>query len=221
MASIIPGAESINFTPIINQGVYWLGIILFGVAILAGLWFVWHMTTFKIKATIFPLYGSGKDGVFAVGKPKSNKVRWTRDRMAWNKMFPFMNQKEIEPFDSEYIYPGNHIYVYELGDIWIPGRININLEEDAIRAGISPVPVYIRNWQSIVHKRNAEKYAKIDFWTQNKEYLVALGVIIACCVLVGVTIYFTFKFAGGKADAMVGLTEAIKNMNMIKGVAPG
>jgi len=221
MAALLPGMESMNFAPIIAKTMYWLGITILSMIMLGAMWFIWRMFTFKIAATIFPLYGSSQDGTFAIGKPKYNRIKWTKDRMAWVAMKPWLNNKEREPFDAEYIYPGNKVYIYELNDEWIPGRINVGLDEEQIRASISPVPIYIRNWQSHIHKKHAEEFAKLNFWNENKSLMTAMVVSIVCLVVVGVTVYFTYKFAGGGTAAMSKLTDAITNMNVIKGIAPG
>jgi len=219
--AILPGMENISFAPMIAKAIYWLGITLLSFLMLGLMWFAWRMSTFKIKLTIFPLYGSSKDGIFAIGKPKFNKIKWTKNRMAWITMKPFMNHKEREPFDAEYIYPGNQVYAFELNDEFIPGRINVGLEEDEIRAGITPVPIYIRNWQSFTHKKHAEEFAKLSFWNENRTLLTALAVSVACLVVVGVTVYLTYKFNAGVITSNNGLIEAIKNFDVIKGVAPG
>ena len=219
--ALIPGMESINYAPMIANAIYWLGIVLFSTVILGGMYFVYRTITFNIKATIFPLYGSGKDGVFSIGKPKTNRLRWTKNRTAWQKLKPLFNKKELKPFDSEYIYPGNHIFAYELNDELMPGRIDIGLEEEKIRLTIKPVPYEIRNWQSFIHKKHSEEFAKINFWEQNKQMLLTAGVCVAILVAVSVTVYFTYEFATGGTAKMSALTDAITNMNVIKGVAPG
>jgi len=223
MAAIpeIPGLENINFAAGAATSIYWLGIGLLSILILSIMYFGYRTTTFNIKATIFPLYGSGSDGVFAIGKPKTNRVRWFRHHTAWQMMKPLFNKKEIKPFDSEYIYPGNNIYVYELNGEWIPGRINVGLEEEIIRASIKPVPYEIRNWQSFIHKKHAEEFAKMGFWEENKHMLMTLGVCIAILVAVLVTVYFTYKFHNGIIGSNNDLINVIKNINVIPGIAPG
>jgi len=220
MASLLPGMENINFQPMIANAIYYLGIALLSIALLAVIWFAWRMTTFKIKVTIYPLVGSNKDGIFAIGKPKFNRVKWTKNRMAWVSMKPLMNSKEREPFDQEFIY-GNEIIAYELNDEWIPGRHNLNLEEDTIRAAIQPVPIYLRNWQANKYKEHAEMFSKLDFWSENRTMLTALAVSAMCLIIVGVTVYLTYKFNAGVIVSNNGLMEAIKNFDIIKGIAPG
>ncbi len=209
MATIIPGLDNVNWFPIIGQFVYWFSIIMGGIIIVLVIFLGYYILQFKIKATVFPMYGSGKDGAFSFGKPKTNRVKWNRDRTSWKKLFPINNRLEVEPFDSEYMYPKDRIFVFELNDQWIPGRININKTEDEIRAEINPVPYYIRNWQSLQHKKNAIEFAKQSWWEDNKHLMMTIMTVFACTALAGAVIYFTYQFAqGGRADIQI-LTEAI------------
>ena len=107
------------------------------------------------------MFGSGKDGVFSIGKKKKNRFKWIKKRTAWKPMLPLFNKQEVEPFDSEYIYPGNQVYAFCLNGEWIPGRVNIDKDEDTIRAEINPVPYYVRNWQSLQHKKNAQEFLRL------------------------------------------------------------
>lgn len=161
------------------------------------------------------MFGSGKDGVFSFGKKRKNRVKWIKNRTSWKRLFPFFNKKEIEPFDSEYIYPGNQIYGFELNGELIPGRINIDKDENKIRAEINPVPYYIRNWQSFQHKKNAIEYAENNWWDQNKMFIYMLLAILFCCIMCVVTIYMSYQFATkGKLD-LGKITEAIEKINVI------
>ena len=198
-----------------------MGILFVSAAIIAVLVGLFLLLNYRFKATVFPLYGSGKDGVFAFGKPKTNRVRWVKGRTAWKKLFPIANKEEIEPFDSEFIYPGNKIYVFELNGEWIPGRVNINQTEEKIRCEINPVPYYTRNWQSLQHKKNEMEFAKHDWWTDNKALVITMiicGLNLAVC---GFTIWFTYSYAmGGRADIQA-LRDAIQSLSIIQGNLPG
>jgi len=212
--AIIPGMEGMDFAPIVGQLVYWFGIFLILIVIAVVFVMAYYFISFPIKATIFPLYGSGKDGIFSVGTKRTNKIKWTNNRTTWRSMKPLFNKIDREPFDSEYIYPGKgkskEVYVFEFGDNWFPGRINIDKDEDTIRSQICPVPYYIRNWQSLQHKKNAKEFAKTGFWEQNKGFFITLGVVLFCCILCGCVIYFTYKYAaGGREDARM-IADAIR-----------
>ncbi|MBU1456908.1 MAG: hypothetical protein KKD01_19510 [Proteobacteria bacterium] len=219
MAALIPGMEniSINLAGYISQIMYWVGIILASAVSIGVIYFIYHSMSFKISATIFPLYGSGKDGVFSVGLPKRNKIKWVNNHTAWKSLWPLFNKKQREPFDSEMIYPGNKIYVFSLNDEWSPGRININQSESQIRAEINPVPFVVRNWQSLEHKKNAMEFAQHNWWEDNKYFMMGVVSVLICCALCLATIYFTYKFTTGGVQASQALTEAIKNFGSIGG----
>lgn len=216
----IPGVEQINWGGVISQTMYWTGIILIAVIIIAAFVAIYYLTLFKIKATVITMYGSARDGTFSFGKPKKNRLRWNRGKTAWLSLFPLGNKIEREPFDTEFIYPGKEVYIFELNDLWVPGRININVSEDDLRMDINPVPYYVRNWQSLTHKKNAIEFAKHSFWEDNKYFIMGTIAVLICCSLCGATIYFTYKFATGGTAALSGLSQAINNMGNIPGVVP-
>jgi len=220
MPPLIPGMGDINWFASLGTVMYYAGTVLLAIIILAVMSAVVYVMKFKIKATVIPMYGSGKDGTFSVGKPKSNRIQWVNHRTAWKSLFPLFNKKEREPFDTEYIYPGNQVYVYELNDEWVPGRININQTEKELRAEINPVPYYVRNWQSLTYRKHELEFAKLDFWSENKQLFITLGVVACCCILCGAVIYFTFQFAGGAKQSMDMLSSAISGIGNIAGNAP-
>lgn len=213
----IPGLENVNFALYVGQIIYWMTYGMIGLVVCVGLAAAYYYLTFNIKATVYPLFGSGKDGVFSIGKPKTNRVKWCNKHTAWRSLFPLFNNKDREPFDDEYMYPGKQIYVFELNDQWFPGRVNVTQTEQEIRGSINPVPYYIRNWQSIEHQKNAVEFAKHNFWDDNKTLIIALIAGGLCLVLCGVTIYFTYQFAAGGTAAMDRLSQAIQGMTQIQG----
>lgn len=218
MAELIPGLGSLDWFSALAQTVYWIGILLLATIIIGVFAVLIYWTLFNIKVTVIPIYGSGKDGVFSIGSPKKNRVKWSNHKTIWRKLWPLFNREEIEPFDSEYIYPGQRIYAFELNNQWVPGRVNIDQTEKKLRAEINPVPYYVRNWQSLTAKKHAIEFAKQSFWEENKMMIITLGVITFNLILCGATIYFTYKFAVGGTASMDGLTAAIKNIGTIPGV---
>jgi len=217
--ALIPGMEGFtaNFGGYISQIMYWTGVILGSIVSMTVLWFIYNYTTFRIKVLEYPLFGSGTDGVFAVGKPKKNKVKWINKRTAWRSFWPLFNKIEREPFDTEYIYPGNQIYAFTLNGEWTPGRINVNKTEQQLRCEINPVPYYVRNWQSLAHKKNAMEFAMHNFWEDNKYFIMGVVSVLICCVLCGVTVYFTYKFSTGGVQAAQTLSTALQNFGSIAG----
>lgn len=130
MADLIPGIGNVDWFNIagIGQIMYYIGMGLLLIIILGVFAAALHVMKFKIKATVIPLYGSGEDGIFSFGKPKKNRIRWINHKTAWMSLWPLFNKVEREPFSSEFIYPGNQIYIYELENEWAPGRQNVSVK---------------------------------------------------------------------------------------------
>lgn len=215
--AIIPGLENINMAPYLGQIMYWIGWGLLGVIILAIMITFFNVSQYRITAWVYPLYGGGKDGNFSIGKRKKTRVRWINNRSAWKSLHPLFNKKEREPFDSQYIYPGNEIYAFENNDEWLPGKIEIKQDNEKKAVSITPVPYYIRNWQSLTHKKNAQEFAKQGFWEDNKHMFFILGMGLLCCVMVIATVYLTYKFSAGGRENIQMLTQAIQGLGSIGG----
>jgi len=214
---VIPGMEAVNWAHYLVQIVYWLGWVLLAVALIVGMFAVYYWMSFPFKIQYWPLYGSGKDGQFAFDKPRKNRARKSKDETSWILMWPLVKTKEIEPFDSEYIYPGKNCYAFDLNGTLIPGRININYKEDEIRSEVNPVPHYVRNWQSLQHKKNVAEFSEPSWWDDNKA--MVYGVITAglCLAMCGLTVYLTYKFAAPGIQSMDRLANAIQGFGQITG----
>lgn len=199
---------------------YWLGYGLLGIALIAVMLVTYHLLSFSYKVTVYPIYGSGKDGVFSVQKPKKNRVKWIKHQTAWRKMWPLFNRKEIEPFDAEFIYPGKRIIAFELNNEWVPGRVNIDKTEGQMRAEINPVPYFVRNWQNLQYQRNAVEYAAPGWWDENKHFVLAIVTVVICLATMLAAIYFTYKYlAPGRAD-LAAFTSALKSAGTVPGIGP-
>jgi hypothetical protein len=199
---------------------YWLGYGLLAVVILLVFAVAYYLLTFDHKVMVFPVYGSGKDGIFSVQKPKSNRIRWIKKQTAWRKLWPLFNNKDIEPFDAEYIYPGKRIYAFELNNEWIPGRVNIDKSEQTMRAEINPVPYFVRNWQGLQYKQNAMEYANPGWWDENKHLVLGVMTVLICIIGMLISIYLTYKYlAPGRADWSQ-LMGAIGQAGTVPGIGP-
>ena len=219
MSNVLSGALSgMNFTGMWVQVLFWVGYGLIGLLVLGVLVVIYYLLSFNVKANTWNLYGSGKDGVFSVSKQKWNRLKWINKKTAWRPLFPLFNKMELEPFDSEYVYPGKQVYAFVLNDKWMPGRINIDNTEETIRCEVNPVPYYVRNWQSLQHKKNAKEFAEHNFWEDNKYFFMVIVTAVLCLVMVGVTVYFTYKFATGGNAAMSNLANALRGFNTIPSI---
>ncbi len=218
---IIPGAGNINWTPIVGEIIYWVGIVVLGLAILAIFVGGYYILQFQIKMDYLELFGSGKDGIFSFGKKKKNRFKWVKQRTAWKPLFPLFNKKEIEPFDSEFIYQGRQTFGFKLNDEYIPGRINIEQDEDTIRCQINPAPYYMKNWFIAKLKENEAEFAVHNFWEDNKYFIMAILSVLICCVVCGVTIYLTYQYAAGGRSDISALRGAIEGLTNIPQAAGG
>lgn len=214
--AVIPGFESLNWAYYFGRVIYWLAWSLMGVLLVGAMSAVYYFMSFPIKIHYWPLYGSGKDGQFAFDKPKKNRARKTKDETAWILMWPLFKTKEVEPFDSEFIYPGLNCYAFDLNGTLIPGRINIHKSEEEIRGQVNPVPSFIRNWQGLQHKKNAIEFSKTSWWDDNKTLVYAVITAGICLSLCGLTIYLTYKFAAPGVQSMDRLTSALKGFGTIQ-----
>lgn len=199
---------------------YWLGYGVLSILLLAAFGAAYYFLTFNHKVMVFPIYGSGKDGIFSVQKPRTNRVKWIKNQTAWRKMYPLFNRKEIEPFDQEYIYPGKRIYAFELNNEWVPGRVNINKSEDSLRAELNPVPYSVRNWQGLQYQKNAVEYSNPGWWDENKHLVLGVLTVGICVAGMLIAIWFTYEYlAPGRAD-IAAFTSAIKNANTAPVIGP-
>ena len=214
------GLSAINWSGILANTLYWVGYIVVGIFIIGFFIALSMILSYNIKVTVLPLCGSGKEGVYSVGKEKKNRFKKIRGGTSWKALFPLFNRKEIEPFDDDSIYPGKKTYAFELNGELIPGRVNISNEGGKIKGDLSPVPYYVRNWQSLQHKKNNLEYAEHDWWTDNKVMVVTLVAVALCCAMAVVTVYLSYKFAAGGGEKISALTEAIKNFGVSSGVGP-
>lgn len=213
----IPGLENINWAAGLGTAMYYIGYGLMIIFIFAVIFAVYYFMGFTIKAHVTPIYGSGDKGLLSFGKSKSNRFKWIKNRTAWKPLHPFMSKIEIEPFDAELIYPGNHVVAFKYGDHFIPGRYTVEGKTDNLKASVSPVPYYIRNWQSLQHKKNSQEFAENNFWEQNKYFIMGVVTVAICCAVALGTVWLTYKFAGGGRADISALTEAIKGFGAIPG----
>jgi len=217
MVDMIPGLSSIDWAGIIGPTFYWLGIILGSLLLMMVFFVIVHIISYPYKMTIFPLYGGVENETFSIGKRKTNRVKWNKTKTSWKKLFPLGNKEELQPFKENYVYAGKQIYAFQIGNELMPCSLEINKSEKNAVGQINPVPHHIRNWQSLAHKKNAIEFAEHNWWEDNKQYIIMLGVVLFCCALAGTTIYFTYKFTAGQFSGGVGamnnLAESLKNFN--------
>ncbi len=207
------GGLTQNWGGVLSKMLMWVMFGLIIIIIFIGLAAVIFFFLHKYKVYEFHLYGAGREGDYAVGMLKKNRIRWSKDKKSWRTLWPLFNKKMIEPFQPEHIYPGNTIFAIKTLDRYVPMRIDIAGD---LMARFVSVPYHVRNWQSMEHKKNEIEFAKMGFWEQNKFFIMVIITIIICAIIAIATIWISFKFATGGVAATNGLTEAIKGFGSIK-----
>lgn len=215
-----------SFSPnIVAQLILWLGYACLALLVFGVVFVVYLLYQYKYKVVEFPLFAGG-NGNLVVGKPKKNRIAWDKKKTCWKTLYPLFNKKSHEPFSSEHIYPGDQIFAFKMGDELIPANLDLTKYTDdkgknKVTATLKPIPYYIRNWQIVEFQKNEIEFSKNDWWTQNKQLFWAMVTILGCLLLVGATIYFTFKFADQKANSIISaLSQAAQNAGANIGAPP-
>lgn len=201
-----------NMAMILKTTGYVIFALLVGFIVFGFYWFSLH----KYKATIFPLYGAGKDDVFSVTKPYKNKFRWDKQRTTWIPLWPLFTRKAVEPFDSEFIYPVNTVYAVDLNGTISPMRININQTETEIRAQLNPAPYYIRNWESLQYRKNNVEFAEHTFWEDNKYMIFTIIICIAMMAFVALMVWIVLKRLDVSIETARDVGEQISKWDLSK-----
>lgn len=212
MSKYLPLLGSLNFEGVFAKTMLLLGFGLLFLFLIFIMLVMYYFFSYGIKADVFPLYGSGKEGSYSIGKKKKNRVKWVKKKKAWKPLWPLFNNKTIEPFTDEYLFPGKQIYVFDLNGKWMPGKVDIDYSAETLKAAIKPVPHYIRMWQSMMHQVNANDYASENFWDNNKMLIMTVIAVFICCLLAGVSVYLTYKYALGGQQNVQALASVVKDL---------
>ena len=177
-----------------------------------------YISQFKYKLMYWDVVGGkiGMDKGLTIDKLKKNRFKWNKTKTAWIPMLPLFSRKEIEPFEPKFIYPGKQVYAFKSGDTYIPATIDLSGDGGVI----SPIPYHIRNWQKLELKQNEAEFSKKTFWDDNKTILLGIIVIVSCCAIAGLTVYWTYKFASGGRSDIGALTKAIQGLSKVGGNMP-
>lgn len=214
--AIIPGLENINFTGIAVRTAYWTGIGLFTLLMTGVVGYFIYKKSYNYNITIWPLVGSGNANYFAIGIPSKNQAKIVESggRRYMKFFWPLLNRKEYEPFPEDLRYSGRNLYGYRMGEFILPARLHGLSKEEGLQ--IKPVPNYIRNWQSLSHKKLEMEFRKPGFWEENKYTIMTLMTISICMVGFIATIYFAYKLSAPGIAETSRLTEAIKSLGTIR-----
>lgn len=205
----------INWLGAFSTMMFYTGYALLIMLIMGSFAAIYYYMGFKISANVIPIYGGGEGSSLAPGKAKRNRFKWVAQRTRWKPLYPLFNKLEVEPFDNSLIYPGNKVIAFKYGDKFIPGRIKIFQDNDQLSTSLSPVPYYVRNWESLAYQRNRNEFSELSFFQENKYFIMVVATAAICLAAVVATAYLSYKFAGaGRADIQ-GLTSAIRDFGVI------
>jgi len=188
-----------GFTGIMPSIMRGLGWLLWGVIIIGGMWLGYILLQFKYK------YMYAEAGPGGIRRIKKDRIRPIKHRGAdkWQLLWA---KDRIEPFDSKYIYPGNTVFGYRVEkNCHTPAKWN------EVTNKIDIIPRDVKFWQSTEIQQAALEYQ--DLRSKMLPILTTLGTIIFCLLLVGVTIWLTYKYIGG------GLNQVADRMSAIQVVA--
>lgn len=218
---LIPGIENVNWMGAVGNVaiyVFWGFMLLF---VAFAMFFIYHVTSYKIKATVLTLTGSGvTESKYTIGTIKTNRFRWNRNKTAWIALYPLFNKKEIEPFESKFIYHKNHVFAFSLPDgSFIPGNASLDSKEgQSLEMSINPIPKYLRRGEEVEMLNDEMQYNVKSGWDKYGNVVTIMVAGLICLVMVLGTVYFTYKFSAGGVDAMSRLSASIDRLGTIPGV---
>ena len=186
-----------GFTGIMPQMMRYLGYIVWGIIILGGLWLGYILIQYKFKYLYF------QPGPGGAARPKKDRIRLIKHRGV-NKWQLLWAKDKIEPFDSQFIYPGNLVFGYKVEkDCHVPAIINPTTKQ------IDIIPRDVKFWQSTEIQQAALEYQ--DMRSRMLPILTTLGTVIFCLILVGITIWMTYKYIGGGLNSVASSVSTLQN----------
>ena len=193
-----------GFTGIMPQLFKYLGYLVWGVIIIGGMWGLYVLSQYKYK---YMYAVPGPDGIRRLKKDRIKAVKHKgadKWQLLWGK-------DKIEPFDSKYIYPGNIVFGYRIEkDCHMPAVWNSNKE------GIDIIPRDVKFWQSTEIQQAALEYQ--DLRSRMLPIITTLGTVIFCLILVGLTVWMTYKYIGGGLNSVA--TSVSTLQTAASGLAP-
>lgn len=185
-----------GFTGILPQVMKYGGYLIWGIIILGGMWAIYIFIQYRYK------YMYAEAGPGGIRRLKKDRIRAIKHKGA-DKWQLLWGKDRIEPFDSKYIYPGNIVFGYRVEkDCHTPAKWN-----EPTKA-IDIIPRDVKFWQSTEIQQAALEYQ--DLRSRMLPILTTLGTVIFCLILVGVTIWMTYKYIGGGLDSVASSVSGLQ-----------
>ena len=194
-----------GFTGIIPQLMKYLGYLVWGIIIIGGLYGLYVLMQYKYK------YMYAEAGPGGIRRLKKDRIKAIKHKGAdkWQLLWA---KDKIEPFDSKYIYPGNIVFGYRVEkNCHTPAKWNESTSE------IDIIPRDVKFWQSTEIQQAALEYQ--DLRSRMLPILTTLGTVIFCLILVGITVWMTYKYIGGGLNSVASSVSTLQTA--ASGLAPG
>jgi len=202
--SELGGLVTQGFTGVLPQVMKYVGYLFWGILVLGGMWIGYVLFQYKYKY-MYAVAGPG-----GIRRLKKDRIRPIKHKGAdkWQLLWA---KDKIEPFDSKYIYPGNTVFGYRVEkDCHVPALWN-DMEKS-----IDIIPRDVKFWQSTEIQQAALEYQ--DLRSRMLPILTTLGTVIFCLILVGLTIWMTYKYIGGGLDSVASSVSSLQQV--AQNVAP-
>jgi len=194
--SELGGLVTQGFTGVLPQVMKYVGYLFWGILVLGGMWIGYVLFQYKYKY-MYAVAGPG-----GIRRLKKDRIRPIKHKGAdkWQLLWA---KDKIEPFDSKYIYPGNTVFGYRVEkDCHVPALWN-DMEKS-----IDIIPRDVKFWQSTEIQQAALEYQ--DLRSRMLPILTTLGTVIFCLILVGLTIWMTYKYIGGGLDSVANSVSTLQ-----------
>jgi len=199
----------VDFAGTFNTAMYWMGYGIGALMIIAVLAAFMYFMGFKYKMLYFPVRGNVNNNL-TVDRAKRNKFKWNKSKTAWKPLYPLFNKQQVEPFKNEYIYAGNQLYAFKVGENYLPAELAVN---EVNKFNIMPVSYSVKNWLAGQMKQNEIEFRKKSMWDENKTVFLCLITVLVCMAAVVVTVYYTYQYAGGRLDTASSMfTQAVSSV---------
>ena len=196
-----------NVGEVIVKVMVWLLIIAaFGIICLGLYLFI----IFKYKVKIIRVRGSGSEETkYAVGKITSDWARKTK-KGEWQFL---LSRKKIAPIESQHIYQGNKVFIYDIDGEYVTGKIQCADGNFAI----NPIPFSVRRKAELELQQLEQDFSKMDSWEANKIFIYTLMGAAMVIILAGFVLWLAFKKTDSIVPALNTFSAAAKDFNTIPG----
>jgi len=186
-----------GFTGVMPSIMKGLGYLMWGIIIIGGMWLGYILMQYKYK------YMYAEAGPGGIRRLKKDRIRAVKHKGAdkWQLLWA---KDRIEPFDSKFIYPGNTVFGYRVEkDCHTPAKWNEPTDS------IDIIPRDVKFWQSTEIQQAALEYQ--DLRSRMLPIITTLGTVIFCLLLVGITVWMTYKYIGGGLNSVAASVSTLQS----------